>query len=76
MKKIFVILVSLLLAMPVSVNAAGSSKTMVILNVKSLIYHMPHCTWARRCTKNCVKSTMDKAHQAGARACKVCGGGK
>lgn len=76
MKNIFIVIVCLMLTFPVLGMAADNSEKTVILNVKSLIYHAPHCTWAKRCTKNCVKTTLDKAHKAGARACKVCGGGK
>lgn len=72
MKNIFIVLVCLLLVAPVLGMAADNSEKTVVLNTKSLIYHAPDCTWAKRCTKNCVKTTLDKAQKAGARACKVC----
>lgn len=75
MKYIFALFIGLLLAAPIVGIAADGSQTAVILNIKSLIYHSPSCNMAKRCTKNCVKTTLDKAVDSGARACKVCGGG-
>ena len=46
----------------------------VIMNTKTYIYHTPDCKWAKKCTKNCIKITKQKAQAQGARACKVCGG--
>lgn len=46
----------------------------VIMNTKTYIYHSPDCKWAKKCTKNCIKTTRPKAQTQGARACKVCGG--
>ena len=54
------------------VYAADSST--VVMNTKTYIYHSPTCKWAKRCTKNCIKTTKDKAKSQGARPCKVCGG--
>lgn len=70
MKKTVCLLIFLLLSAPV---LASDSPT-VIMNVKTYIYHSPVCKWAKRCTKNCIKTTKDKAKSQGARACKVCGG--
>lgn len=76
MKKFFVILLCLLLAAPMLGIAADEAAKAVVLNINTLIYHAPHCTWARRCTKNCIKTTLENARENGARACKVCGGGR
>ncbi|CDB53949.1 uncharacterized protein BN554_00538 [Azospirillum sp. CAG:239] len=70
MRKILYLLILLFLSAPVS--AADNSA--VIMNVKTYIYHSPTCKWAKRCTKNCIKTTKQKAQTQGARACKVCGG--
>ena len=70
MKKILCLLVVLSFALPVW---AGDNSS-VVMNVKTYIYHDPNCRWAKKCTKNCVKTTKQKAQAQGARACKVCGG--
>ena len=46
----------------------------VVMNTKTYIYHNPTCKWAKKCTKNCIKTTKQKAQDQRARACKVCGG--
>ena len=70
MKKIFLLLMLILLITP----ALAADSPVVIMNVKTHIYHHPSCIWAKRCTQNCIKTTKDKALSRGARACKVCGG--
>lgn len=70
MKKVLCLLLVLCFALPVY----AVDSTPVIMNVKTYIYHSPSCKWAKRCTKNCVKTTKQKAQARGARACKVCGG--
>jgi hypothetical protein len=45
-----------------------------VFNVESKIYHRASCTWARRCTKNCIVIGLSEAKNRGGRACKVCGG--
>lgn len=70
MKKIFLLLILIFLITP----ALAADSPVVIMNVKTHIYHHPSCIWAKRCTKNCIKTTKDKALARGARACKVCGG--
>ena len=69
MKKL---LYPLLILLFVSSVLAADSQT-VIMNTKTYIYHSPDCKWAKRCTKNCIKTTKQKAQAQGARACKVCG---
>ncbi len=69
MKKLLYPLLILLFVSPV---LAADSQT-VIMNTKTYIYHSPDCKWAKRCTKNCIKTTKQKAQAQGARACKVCG---
>ena len=46
----------------------------VALNTQSLKYHCPSCTWAVRCTKNCITTTRAEAEKRGGVPCKVCGG--
>ena len=57
-----------------NIPVLASDSSPVIMNVKTYIYHSPTCKWAKRCTKNCIKTTKDKAKSQGARPCKVCGG--
>ena len=70
MKKIFLLLILLGLALP----CLAADSSIVVLNVQRLIYHSPSCQWAHRCTKNCIRTTKAKAIEHGARPCKVCGG--
>lgn len=70
MKKLLIILMITFLTSPV---LAADNQT-VIMNTKTYIYHSPDCKWAKKCTKNCIKTTKQKAQTQGARACKVCGG--
>ena len=41
--------------------ALAADSPVVIMNVKTYIYHHPSCIWAKRCTKNCIKTTEEKA---------------
>lgn len=70
MKRTLCLLIFLLFSAPV----LASDSSIVIMNTKTHIYHDPSCQWAKRCTKNCVKTTRDKAISRGARPCKICGG--
>lgn len=70
MKKTLCLLILLLLSAPV----LASDSSIVVMNTKTFIYHSPDCKWAKKCTKNCIKTTKQKAQTQGARACKVCGG--
>lgn len=70
MRKIFLILTILLFATP----SFAADNQPVVMNTKTYIYHSPTCKWAKKCTKNCIKTTKQKAQTQGARACKVCGG--
>lgn len=69
MKRTLCLLIFLLLSAPVW--AADNST--VVMNTKTYIYHSPSCKWAKKCTKNCIKTTKQKKQAQGARACKVCG---
>lgn len=53
-------------------SALAADDYTVIMNTKTYIYHSPTCKWAKKCTKNCIKTTKQKAQTQGARACKVC----
>ena len=55
-------------------SALAADDQTVIMNTKTYIYHTPDCKWAKKCTKNCIKITKQKAQAQGARAYKVCGG--
>ena len=55
-------------------SALAADDQTVIMNTKTYIYYTPDCKWAKKCTKNCIKITKQKAQAQGARACKVCGG--
>lgn len=69
MKKLLtVLLVSLLLAIPLSVSAET-----VVLNTKTHKYHKMSCKWAQKCTVNCTKIDKKQAQKLGV-PCKVCGG--
>jgi hypothetical protein len=46
----------------------------VVFNVKTKKYHNPGCTWARKCTQNCIYIKKPEAIQRGGVPCKVCGG--
>ena len=69
MKKILFLILLL-----ISSVSYASDEEIVKLNTKTYIYHSIDCKWAKRCTKNCISSTKEKAKSRGARACKVCGG--
>ena len=46
----------------------------VIFNTKTYKYHTIGCTWARKCTANCIKIDHKEAQRGGGVPCKVCGG--
>ena len=69
MKK-FILLLFLILNLPVF----ASDNSIVFLNTKSKIYHNEYCHKLHKCTKNCIKTTKQKAIESGARPCKICGG--
>lgn len=71
MKKMSLFFVVIFLINP-AFNALSAET--VIMNTKTLIYHSADCKWAKKCTKNCVKTDKKKALDQGARACKICGG--
>lgn len=69
MKKLLTaLLVSSLLAIPLSVSAET-----VVYNPNSKIYHNTSCSSAAKC-KVCKKIDKKQAIRNGARACKKCGG--
>lgn len=70
MKKLFLVLMIALFTS----SALAADNHSVIMNTKTYIYHCPTCKWAKKCTKNCIKTTKQKALTQGARACKVCSG--
>ncbi len=42
-------------------SALAADDQTVIMNTKTYIYHTPDCKWAKKCTKNCIKITKQKA---------------
>jgi hypothetical protein len=46
----------------------------VAFNVETKKYHCLSCTWAIKCTKNCIEVPLSEAKHLGGIACKVCGG--
>ncbi len=58
----------------VTAQAERPSDPEVVFNTSSLIYHRASCSAARRCTRNCVTTTLSDARRRGGRACKLCGG--
>lgn len=57
MKRTVCLLIFLLLSAPV----LAADNSAVVMNTKTYIYHSSTCKWAKRCTKNCIKTTKDKA---------------
>lgn len=55
-------------------QTATAADQKVVFNTHSLIYHCASCSAAKRCTKNCVTTTLADAKARGGRACKLCGG--
>ena len=55
-------------------QAAPAADQKVVFNTHSLIYHCASCSAAKRCTKNCITTTLADAKARGGRACKLCGG--
>lgn len=47
----------------------------VYFNTNSYKYHAMSCTWATRCTRNCIEIPLSEAITRGGVPCKVCGGG-
>lgn len=42
-------------------SALAADDQTVIMNTKTYIYHTPDCKLAKKCTKNCIKITKQKA---------------
>lgn len=75
MKKAFYLLMFLFIVSPIIMSPVWAADDKpVVLNIKTRIYHNLNCVWAKRCTKNCIKTTKQETQAEGARACKVCGG--
>lgn len=52
--------------------AFAKDQLVVAFNTKSHKYHYTSCTWAKRCTRNCVDISLKEAIDAGGVPCKVC----
>jgi len=65
-------------AAPATTSATSSStvpvEEQVVFNTKSLKYHCATCSAAKRCTRNCITTTLRDAKARGGVACKLCGG--
>lgn len=46
----------------------------VVFNTKTLKYHKPTCSSAKKCTVNCIKIDKKEAIARHGKPCKVCGG--
>ena len=46
----------------------------VAFNTKTYKYHKLSCTWAKKCTRNCIIIPKSQAIKRGGVPCKVCGG--
>ncbi len=72
MRKIAV--VALVVALLISASFAANADEQVYFNTHTHKYHCLTCTWAKRCTSNCIKISRAKAIRRGGVACKVCHG--
>jgi hypothetical protein len=70
---IAVLLIAAAMTLGTTVSIAKSEET-VAFNTNSLKYHCLSCTWAKRCTVNCVNISISEAKKRGGIPCKVCGG--
>lgn len=52
----------------------ATTEETVAFNTKSLKFHCKTCTWAKRCTVNCIDLPKSEALRRGGVPCKVCGG--
>ena len=58
-----------------SLHADSQDKDEIVaFNTKSHKYHCLECTWAKKCTVNCVNIPRSEAIRRGGVPCKVCGG--
>jgi len=57
-----------------ALQVTATAEQRVVFNVKTLKYHCPTCSAAKRCTKSCINTTLADALQRGGVACKLCGG--
>ena len=64
-------LTTFFLGLFVSFSLAASTLT-VAFNQKTHKYHYTYCTWAKRCTVNCIDIPLKEAIERGGVACKVC----
>lgn len=55
-------------------NASDRASELVAFNVSTFKVHKMSCTWAARCTKNCITIPRAEAYKRGGVPCKVCGG--
>ena len=46
----------------------------VMYNTSTQKVHKVHCTYAKKCTVNCIKIDRKEAYKRGGVSCKVCGG--
>lgn len=51
-----------------------ASGQVVYFNTNSHKFHNPHCEWAIKCTRNCIRIPYTEAIRRGGIPCKVCGG--
>lgn len=68
------IAVVLLLSAPAALYPQSSADETMMFNVQTHKVHKPTCTWAIKCTKNCIPLKRSEAYKRGEIPCKVCGG--
>jgi hypothetical protein len=57
-----------------SIFSIQTTACTVVFNTQTFKYHNPNCTWAIKCTKNCIEISKEKAKARGGVACKSCKG--
>lgn len=57
-----------------AIAPSAEAGKVVSFNTQSLKYHGLSCTWAKKCTKNCVEIPLSEAISNGGMPCKICGG--
>jgi hypothetical protein len=61
-------------SVPTTATSSENDQYSVMYNTSSHKYHCPSCTWAIKCTRNCISITAADAKSRGGIPCKVCGG--
>lgn len=73
-KTIIVLIIAVFMLIAVPVQSGDRASQIVYFNTKTHKVHKMSCTWAKRCTRNCIRLKRSEAYKRGGVACKVCGG--